>query len=310
MNPETKIQIILSALRAFALSAVFAVALIALAPAAFAETKTERLLGEPLNELAVDENGWTHLHWAVVANDEESVRRLLEMGAPVDFTDNGDGSYFSDEANLRFLVALGRKSGNLHKWGMTPLWLLVFFVPHSVPLVSILIDSGANVNAKISVGDTLLHAAVIDKETETAALLLENGADVNAKGMMGETPLHRVAAHVPTLEMAALLIESGADVGAKDNDGRTPLHRAVAENATEMAALLLENGADVNAKNKYGRTPLHSAAFENQTEAAALLIKSGAYVGAEDNQGSTPWHFAKSHEMQQVLLRKHGGRKR
>ena len=269
MKTQPKIPLILSALRAFALSAVCAVALIALVPAAFAETKTERLLGEPLNEFAVDENGWTHLHWAALANDEESVRRLLEMGAPVDFKNNGDGSDFSDEANLRIAVALGWGNTKWKKEGATPLMLAI-----SHDVISILIAGGAYVNAKFNSGSTPLHSAAERNATETAALLLENGADVHAKSNGG---------------------------------GWTPLHRAAIKNATETAALLLENGAEVHAKDNRGWTPLHWAALDNATETAALLLENGAYVNAKKEDGKTPLDLAESPEMQAVL-QIHGGR--
>ena len=312
MKPQTKIQTILSALRAFALSAVFAAALIALAPAAFAETKTERLLGEPLNEFAVDENGWTHLHWAAVANDEESVRRLLEMGAPVDFKNNGDGSDFSDEANLRLAVVLGEKQVNENRDGMTPLLVALYHGTSSIPLVSILIDGGANVNARHRRGHSPLHLAAHNNAPEVAALLLENGANVNARNRGQQTPLY-FAARMGALETAALLLENGANVNAGSGSGRKPLHVAAGGNWTEVAALLLKNGADVNAKGEDDLTPLHFAAANNATETAVLLLENGAEVNAESGLElewkSTPLDDANYHEMQ-ALLRKHGGLKR
>ena len=76
--------------------------------------------------------------------------------------------------------------------------------------------------------------------------------------IQGETPLHR-AAYDGESEAAALLIDQGADVNAKtESDGYTPLHLATVNTNPEVAALLLDHGADVN----YGRTPLHYADLE------------------------------------------------
>jgi ankyrin repeat protein len=58
-----------------------------------------------------------------------------------------------------------------------------------------------------------------------ARLLLERGADVNARAKDGLTPLH-AASSFAELAAVRLLLEHGADVKAEDNHGRTSLHAA------------------------------------------------------------------------------------
>jgi ankyrin repeat protein len=60
---------------------------------------------------------------------------------------------------------------------------------------------------------TPLHWAVFAGNTEVAALLIQEGADVNARDVNQKTPLHWAASRGMT-EVAALLIEKGADVNA------------------------------------------------------------------------------------------------
>jgi ankyrin repeat protein len=69
---------------------------------------------------------------------------------------------------------------------------------------------------------------------EIAKLLIERGADVEAKDKWGRTPLYYACLN-DNLECAELLIDAGADVGAKDRFERTPLDLA---QSNEMRALL------------------------------------------------------------------------
>ena len=265
------------------------------------KTKTERLLGESLNEFALDENGWTHLHWAAAAGDVESARRLLKMGANPNVSDNNDKSDFSIKGKQRFKL-LGQEREQWTNIGITPINVAVIFNSHVV--ASILLVNGANG------ANGALHSATAQNATETAALLLKHGVEVNTEWILGMTPLH-VAGRVNATETAALLLENGAEVNAKDDKGRTPLHYAGAE----TAALLLENGAEVNAKDNEGGTPLHHVAWGNEAKTAALLLENGAEVNAKDDEGRTSLDNAitadwsdTGHTEMQSLLKHHGGR--
>lgn len=57
-------------------------------------------------------------------------------------------------------------------------------------------------------------------------ILLDNGADRNARDKCWQTPLH-IAAMNGSLECARLLLDGSANVNASDRGGHTPLHHAV-----------------------------------------------------------------------------------
>ena len=69
---------------------------------------------------------------------------------------------------------------------------------------------------------TPLHLAVIIGKTEIIKLLLDNGANVNAKAEDDITPLH-IAQLNDDKKIAKLLIENGADINARDKYGLTPM---------------------------------------------------------------------------------------
>lgn len=111
------------------------------------------------------------------------------------------------------------------------------------------LKAGADVNAKEDAElRTALHLAARENYTLIAVILLERGADIEAKTNYGRTPLHE-AVYYGSTDVCELLLEYGADINAKDKKGFTPLHLAVGDGRDWLVELLLEHGADVHAKN-------------------------------------------------------------
>ena len=283
----------------------------------------ERLPGSELDPLAVDENGWTRMHWAAAAGDGAAIRKLAALGADPDAAAVGDDDEpfakipFSPEGRRR-ISALGLKVENWNWWENgreTPLHVAARF--NRLAAVSALIEVGADVSAGRVDDETPLHWAARGNAGEAAELLLKHGADANADafrhggmtclpvGCVGEdcepwcgppsrvrrSPLH-LAAQENAYDVARLLLERGGTADAEDDYGATPLLAAVMNNAHETAELLLKHGADVRAKNDFfGWTPLHLAAWINARETAELLLEHGADVNAKGEDGDTPLHW-------------------
>jgi ankyrin repeat protein len=86
-----------------------------------------------------------------------------------------------------------------------------------------LIEGGADVNWRDSIGETALFGAAAWGHVEVVRYLLDAGADFNiSEQSIGYTPLHWAASH-GNLETLRVLVDAGADPTAADHQGRLPV---------------------------------------------------------------------------------------
>ena len=148
----------------------------------------------------------------------------------------------------------------------------------SVDAMKMLIDAGADVNAKNSFDATALMWCANDMAK--VRLLIDKGANVNARSKQGRTPLMIASAGDGASQIVKLLIEKGADISVKDKSNSTALLEAVDANDNATIRLLIEKGADLNARNKSGDTALMIASSYGNVEIMRTLLSKGADVNA------------------------------
>jgi len=110
--------------------------------------------------------------------------------------------------------------------GWTPLHLAAYF--GQVAMVRFLLAEGALLDeySRNAYGNLPLHAAIAGRQSvPLVRLLLDEGADPNARAAMGLTPLH-VAAGIGHQELIDLLLRRGAERYAATDDGDLPVDLA------------------------------------------------------------------------------------
>lgn len=121
--------------------------------------------------------------------------------------------------------------------GFTPLALACFF--GNAEVASFLIDQGASLDlaATNSMKVAPIHAATAARATAIVRLLVDHGANVNARQHQGWTPLH-AAAQNGDGEIVKMLLEKGADRQARADNNQTALDLAMIRGDAATVALL------------------------------------------------------------------------
>ena len=146
-------------------------------------------------------------------------------------------------------------------------------------------------------GDTVLHLAAGCRRGEEIALpivrlLLDNGAALDARNTSGQTPL-LYAAYAGSTRIVELLASKGAVVQYQDTYGRSPVHYAAREGHPAVVEFLIGKGADLSLRDSQNRTPLDYAVLRNRTSVVELLLKLGR-CDIKGLEGSTLLHAAAS----------------
>jgi len=283
-------------------------------PSSFGRVCQELREARALGELELPKD---LLHRAALlypASQEEAdglVDLVLELGGRVDEPD-GEGNtplHYACSASSLFMVrALLRRGADPRR--PSGRGILPQFLTRDWRVVLLLLDFGADADAKGPGGRTLLHLAAEACEVEAVRELLRRRASPHLRDGRGQTPLH-LAAQRGSVETARLLLEAGADPLAEDAFGETPFSRARGE-VLEAAVLhpgfdprrageepitaylrrgprrplsrvlgvraLLEKGADPRKEEGVLAAALEEGAYE----VVPLLVEAGARVGERE----------------------------
>jgi ankyrin repeat protein len=251
---------------------------------------------------------------AAIVGDTDAVRRLLDIGMPVDAVDSQGCSALlraaggGHRALVELLLARGAQPGLAANTGATPLSAAVSM--RQVEIVDRLLDAGAGLEQRLPGEVTVLMLAAALGLPELVSRLLQAGADLNARDAQGLTPLHCAALYGFTARdrprLVALLdtlLLGGSDPQQAASGGATPLLLLLGARAepgtpsTEDVLLagldrLLDEDVRLDARDQRGFGPLHLAALHGLLRASQGLLRAGADLNQRDALNRTPREVA------------------
>ena len=150
----------------------------------------------------------------------------------------------------------------------------------------------------------MLTYAINGGRTEIVRALLEKGAEVNLRLTYGETPLI-LAVQRENDAVVRMLLDKGADVRAKAHDEMSSLMFALEKGNTVIAQLLIEKGADVNLRASNGYPPITLARSKKMDKIVALLLAAGVRE-PEDSSHAAAADYRNKQEKTRQEIEKRG----
>ncbi|XP_035209318.1 putative ankyrin repeat protein RF_0381 [Stegodyphus dumicola] len=166
---------------------------------------------------------------------------------------------------VQFLLSQGSVvAKNIERFSLLDVLLNV--AENMIPIASLHLDAGANINlAHCQHGTLLMIAIVRHMNIQRAANSLKNE-------------------NSPYVDLGILLIDRGCDVNAANYVGDTALHLTVRAELETVVRKILIVGSDIDRCNNFGDTPVHYACKYGNQRLLDLLIISGANLRALDRE--------------------------
>ena len=279
------------------------------------------ILKKEVEEITVDEDKATELEEAMGQGKAETVKRLLEAGAPIDSWDWDDkGDIITpltfaaniDRLDIFCLVLLRAIREGVDDDGMyvntamqractkNSVLIAKILLKREIDYKDIYDDYGEDPPTKETkhtyrdTEATYLHFCAFFGSREVLKLLLDkqsDNMDINQKDSEGNTALH-LASKNGYSTCVSLLILKGAKIDEINKAKRTPLFVSIQNAPEELIYNLIRAGADVNSEDRRGLTPLFMAAIEGRDTLIPILVNNGANADARNRFYQTPLMLA------------------
>ncbi|KAL1858769.1 hypothetical protein Daus18300_009903 [Diaporthe australafricana] len=231
--------------------------------------------------------------WLPSQHQHAIVEHLLQHGADISLArEDGVGPIHISiyKCNVWLLrLLLDQKNVELEPAGCTPpLILAVRSDDHATEMTSILLERGADPNAKCLGGHLALAWAIQSGQTEVVDLLLQYDAMIDPPDELRDfnelEPMEK-ALDNGNVDIIRSLAEAGADINRRFDDESTLLHRGI---DSDGLGAFLEFRPTLDVQNKTGSAPLHFIRGPTPLENIKLLVRAGSNINIRGFFDTTP----------------------
>ncbi|KAK0720173.1 hypothetical protein B0H67DRAFT_178541 [Lasiosphaeris hirsuta] len=261
---------------------------------------------------------------------EDAVSFLIEQGAdlevigpsPTARTPLAQAAYYCFTGIADRLIKAG---ANVEAVEDSSGWTPLHTAYDSPEIITLLLDAGANINAKARDGKTPLFLTcsqnkpestevylkhnpeldiLVDKDTELSwAVWYENVDTVQRLLDAGVNPTRYEAKDISTAPIHVAVSKNNVDimkkllvynvrVDEKDNEGDNPLAWASSKTTLPIVKMVINRGAPVNDANNNKLTPLSRVVAAGNLEVAAYFLSLGAEVNADIGKSCSALHVS------------------
>lgn len=233
-----------------------------------------------------DDNHNYLLTYAIIRNNIEIIKILLDKGAKIDIIDQ-------EGKTILYLPI---------KYGYDQIIkvLLDYDNTTTEPYTKLVdqIDSHNNIP---------LHYAIMYKNEYAVAELLNNNSDTNAKDNNDNTSLH-LSIYAKNYNICKLIVDKGTNINAITNIGESALHISINMKLHDISKLLLDNKIDTNIQDSNNEiTALMYTIYLHDVMMFKLLLKHDANPNLQDSMGNSSIHhiiIEENDELLNILLNK------
>lgn len=173
-------------------------------------------------------------------------------------------------------------------------WQAVLAGPH-IQIAKLLLKAGAKADTTNGFINRFFLSCCREGSTSLVQLLLDHGADVNARDNINMTPL-MYAMSQP--DVFRLLLDRGADVNIECDLEVTVLDGLLGDGQLDLAQLVIDHGGDVNERNYY----VTRAAADGEMDVVQFLLRNGADPNQVNDEGETASSLARLHGHREIAL--------
>lgn len=192
---------------------------------------------------AYDSVGNTTLHTALLSNQPEIAKLLIDNGARILLA--------NERGNTALQIAVKKGYSDIVAQFYHGSELHLAVISKNRLLIEILIQTHqAHINAYDSNGNTALHIALLSNQTEIAKLLIDKGAKCLISNAKENTALH-LAVKKGYTDIVAEIVAKNLDLHDRNEDGKTALDIAKEANNSEIISLLNSQAVKKNKASSF-----------------------------------------------------------